>query len=1265
MESLFMDDIGDPEPVIEKSLGIERSTPQSIYKAQSELLNIIRADTNIRACRNAFPHINLQSAGRFLRYFTYQSACFIDMDYTIGHTVYPVDLPHIMMDRREVCCLDLPYGCRVASYTDTEVTFNYCVPHMVEDAKRRAAVLPVECQLICDQGQAVDDLFTRDISEFAACTDLSVEQFVKIFAYGDVQSRSCFTSFPSFQSHPSLYVAMAQFLQKRIYLSDCLPCAVSIEPSFLALSLLDLSVGSETSMAICVGLLQPIQARGCTIGIKLGDTIQCTLLNVITEGLRPVEDYYFPLQDYTTRPVYDYTPLCRELYSLPLWKEYYTRFSKTWIYGEVKRGEVYARFSHGCRASSRLDYVKSLPIDTIPGRAVIATSIEIITDMMNSPYDIRKWTDVYQQAVMRGLKGGGGPGDGKSKGRRKKAADQAKDKHNEKSTLETAEKKAERVKLESEASRAYMKYSSEGPPEGSTFPISAKGNRCGAYSVYFLLRKNNPELPELELDDQYNFVKEVAGAMGMDCDDSMLDTETILGVLAFCKIRAKIYVIVNSEGKPKFQPIASSSKFRYAGSKKHVETPFERILWFNNHFEPIKNTRLCNNDLTFCAEFVPLQCCTAPSMIGTSPFLRLGGEKTRINQGKLIPKGIPKNVHVLALLMKLTSQQDMAYLRSCVVTNDGSIKRIYPRGLLLGTDAEYPFVWQEFDSKLVAFSNTNIKTFDHIAYPAMAEMMTRLVAGEESNVHMPNGAPISAAADQKLRDFVFPEQKKEVKREEKVVSRPQKTTVRDEKPATTVSPNQPSVQTKPIKEECSEVPASSTPCKTQSSASVKTPLTPQPSRVTGETMAAKDTRLTSSWSGCWSVTGSTSTISFVDIVKSIPKPFSWDSDITDQDFEATMAECTHLPSYECVMLIDDHNSKSLIKMEYPTTPEDQELYKSLTQKRESSTQTTPPRGDGTPVGSPKTDSTKPEAGQASVVEEGSGKPVIPATPSTDVPNTGSINDDSNDSSKPSTPTRKTNPPPPPPSGPGPYSGFTSEEEITRRNGCIYHTEHIAEKTPVHSFLAKWGLCSEIKSAHSYFDIPVIGKETPGSDRRVFPYANDSLICESKIATTTLHEIKHTDYTTEDTQPLVDFAKTQLQSALHDPVLMFPKLMVSAFSGLLALKRQIQNEKSYLSSFKRQDRRVNYDHAVVENLTSVIDYTGKSDALAPSIIQARINVTAPFVNTEAKVTFGVDETNTLEGTRLFTQAFYQFKRRAANVNIETFTAAQKAVVDGNI
>lgn len=1230
LDDLFRDDTGDSAPVISCDLRTPRCTLQELYKNQNEMLSCIKYDSALKAPKGAFPHVTLQSATRFMRFFTYDSANFIDMDLTLHGRRVRADVPHIMMDRNNVCCLDLEDGCRISASARNGVEFIMCAPHVVARARLEGRLMSSENQGIVEDGLAVDSLFanSEDFGFAYECSDINEESLVNIFAYGNVDNRACFTSFPSYASFPSFYDSLVKFLTTRIRDANCQPCPVTIESTFLALSFLDISVGSETSMALLFSLLNPPACRGCVVGFQLGTSVATTVINIIAHGLTPVPSVYFPIASYVLRSPYNYTPLTAPLVSDSLWVDYMRKHSKTWLLSYMKDGLVHVRVGGEC-SRKFCDQVLYMPADMIPARAAVSASLILLDDMIYRPHAIRSWSDVYTSCILKGLRGGG-RGDGKKKGRQARACSTAASTHNEKSKPDN-----EARNIRKELENAAQCMSTMSPPEGSTYPISSKGNRCGAYSVYHILREHYPkDVPELELDQQYAFVKSIGNAIGVAVEDSMLCTETIVAILTFCKIRCRIYIVTTIDGKVKFQPVVSSLKFRYAGVKGHVQTPLARILWFNNHFEPIKEQKYCNNDISFCAEFSALQCCTAPSMVGTSPFLRQGGEKHRIPQGKLVPVDIPTDSHVLAFLSKVASSQDLAFIRSCVKDHSSKIVRIYPRGLLLGTDATYPDVWREYDQKCVAYAKKNSLCFKSEDYPAMATLMQELVAGEASSVHMPNNAPISPSVDEALKRFVNggkPE--KVVERSEKVVSRPEKTTAKTEEKSASSQPLPSGVGSKsaPPSPVRSEVPA---------------------------TVPNDPAKPKNALSASWSYT-SASSISYADIVKSIPRAFSWDGPLSTCDFESIMAESTFLPSYDCVKLIDEMNARSALKMEYPTNAEEASAFSRLAASyTESSTLSSPPHAQGTPVGSENKIQSSPIMGAASVVSNKSGVPVSNSCPI--------VNDDPKVSINSDDPVP--NPPPSSKSGPNSpprpsFGAFATEAEITKRGGCIYHTEVVEDKTPLLSFLSSVRLCKPITAAHSFFEVPKIGTETPGADRRIFPFANDALIAESKVAKTVLHEIKHEPYDPTDASFLTKFALKQASLALENPVLLFPRLAVASATGLLSLYCQIRNEKSYLASFQRRTRIVHYDHAVVENLPSLVDYTGKSDGLAPGILQARIKVTAPFVNTKADVTFGVDETNTLEGTQLFAQAFYQYKRRMANNNIETLAAAQKAVVDG--
>lgn len=263
----------------------------------------------------------------------------------------------------------------------------------------------------------------------------------------------------------------------------------------------------------------------------------------------------------------------------------------------------------------------------------------------------------------------------------------------------------------------------------------------------------------------------------------------------------------------------------------------------------------------------------------------------------------------------------------------------------------------------------------------------------------------------------------------------------------------------------------------------------------------------------------------------------------------------------------------------------------------------------------------------------------------------------------------------------PLPVFASKEQIDKRNGVIFNITPIADEVPLHSLFNSFRKKEnrvQYKNVIDYYDYPLFGeKQVFSTDRRIISYRNDRNLEHSQPSTTTIHCIgrKNEKNLKQKKQTLDNYAeaisictKPTVKNVAQKAALAvaFP-VSVPVYLGLQLIRGvwQYSYEDDLLSSFERRSRRVHFDNAVVENIPAWVDFTGKSDAQASTIINARVKVTCPFVNSRASVACGLDETNLLEGTQLFAQTHYHARRLVANQNISTLRNALEREASGAV
>lgn len=253
----------------------------------------------------------------------------------------------------------------------------------------------------------------------------------------------------------------------------------------------------------------------------------------------------------------------------------------------------------------------------------------------------------------------------------------------------------------------------------------------------------------------------------------------------------------------------------------------------------------------------------------------------------------------------------------------------------------------------------------------------------------------------------------------------------------------------------------------------------------------------------------------------------------------------------------------------------------------------------------------------------------------------------------------------------PLPPFSTHKDVIKERGVIFRMEDVGQETPILNFLAKCnGAKNRYKHAVSYYTEPVLINTINKDEQRIIAHTNDKNIEESQLAVTTIHHvIRRRQQLVKNIKETRDTWKNRASKILNNPIKAIALLPVSlpalAVCKAIQLVNHVEYEYELVNSYKRTSQRVVFENNVIRNLPAVVDFTGKSDSLAPSIIQSRVKVTAPFVNTMPRVAYGLDEFNTHEGTQAFSQVYYHSRRLVANMTIESCKGALSTEVEGTL
>lgn len=1229
---------------------------------------------------------------------TERSTCykFLTVDQVVhGHLSYDYQVvPVVLTSDGPVYCPEMENGCTPVSCGEN-LDFNLCTRHNLAatraDAPAKFARVPSvnrESYLdVVSRNRRQYENIRFDLKAILVCDVPYI--FARTLEYGDltwhVDHGRC-VALPSYPEAQTFWNAVSSLLNS--YHRG----VITVDPVLLGTTLSGVRVGSDVAQRVHRQLCKRYRFTSGRLNTGKGTIAICnsvkeTLERFIAQGFKDKKrDCYFPIGN-LMRHAYEFTSLQsgQTLFSMDAWMSFGKALFDKWVVLNWNN----VRFPVPDPSNKSRLIMQTFEIASQESHCGLEASAEMWTHMIYTPFSVPTWPNVLESVANRIVSGGGGEnkvvGKGKGQGNKRNRGRKQPDKVYVKK--EPAPVK-EAVSFDAPAAipaPAVAEKKPQGKPnkpkqikkqqgrtdliiEGVKYPghksfydvIPGDKNRCGAYAAFRIIQTRYNCVPSaLSLDDQYEFIKSAGNFCGIPVENDMLSAETIVGVLRSFNIGCTIFRPYNKDGNLRLTPVISC-QFK-------SKIPTAAILHHSNHFDLITQFIYCDGSSDKTARFVPsVSGMTQPSVVSYKPSTSMESGRKIFHDVK--PKCTTLCKNFLLAMSQIMPAEDIAHFMSFATNTKGEVVQVFNRCGLLPTDAPVPSVWLKMD-----------ETFDLSKTKAIVETLPQFIKDSYHDTHFKS-----------LLDGVLPAHEAD-----NVVITEEEHAAMD------------AFFGKSAPEQDNASAGETTPAQTNTTSVASEPEGP----VEGPPSVSEDE------SGVAAVGP--------PLTDPIPDAPSLDSYVPPLIVENVSKFLNRATLQNEIALVHrfnligrtidfhltrmyslDHLNDETLFASMCTCAEFfwNKVHRGLAMYKNAEWDTDRLRFGGVSISLSIQDmralhtrvtadcSIKVPTRAIIVISEYPflairGDEILGTTDvDTDFP--ASMWDRSFAQSyaqhfylskvvyleRPGLrrPPVEPRPPPPPPDTITDGTG-SSAKEIINNGGVIYHYVDLKNEMPFYSAIAKLnGNKDRYSKVYSYYDKPALGPKLPMTDARVLAYKNDKLLAASQPSTTTLHYAEKGTCKIEKPDTKTKLKKAAKLGVLGAVMCITPLVVVApvvvaaaAFTLIDGVTDQLAYERAYLRSVKRRRQVVHYDHAVIENLTDVVDFTGKSDALGTSIIASRVKVTCPHIGTSSNVAFGHEESNLLYGTQQFASAYYHSRRLVANPAITTFKEATAYTADGTI
>lgn len=1265
---------------------------------------------------------------------------FVRSEFEFEDTLFlEVLCPVITNDMTYDLCSDIQTGCKPYYSESGEIKFNLCVRHQMASTRPDAPSMYARTSTnihrpsyLAVANMKVTKCFELDWTEKYRLSDLAREEipllFARTFEYGDATwhvDALTYTTFPCYSEATDFYQNLSAILYK--YHKGI----IRVDEVVLGVMLSGLVVGSDAARKAFRQFTKRYRFKESVSNsgygtVSIEDTVQDTLVRFLAQGFRDKKkNYYFPISSmmnhaYNFSPLHVSSGMDVETQGLnrTAWRNFGMELFDKWV----------------VLAWNHCDYpvngkLARFHIATAEAHIGLEASVEMWHNMLYDPYGVWNWEKELVKTSTRILLGGAPPVEQTPKPSKGKGGAAKKRSSNYKKKVYVAKAQPQPEKSGAVTSAAVepvtvapapvvapvvtapaqpevkpasapvksnkkpQKKKTPIPPKNSTKfdgvsytnvkpffqSISGLDNRCGAYSVYFILSNTFDSLDKnLPLADQYDFVRSAGCFFGVKVENAMLSADTCVAVLLGFGIRCVVVKsFKNDKGQLRLRQVMSSTH-----CPMDNKFPLAHIFHHDNHFDVLTNYMYVDKADSTLARFSPKTFgMITPGAVGFKPSTKMQSGATVYHD--VMPTDLNISDYFLSKAVNILSEFDLAHVLSCRPLIAGGIVRVLPRTHLLSSDVKCPELWSEVDEKIDTVFE--VERLNALCLPAtkgsfFEQHYNDYVEGHFVSLHSAR-EPEPTPEELKKMDEFFGKLENEM----------------EGLKMTDVSSDASSDV-----DESEEGGDDNNPTIGQATVVDVTSGPPSDIVVPTDAMKAAIQHGKAKYSNSSLLWGEIRLVARLRILYQGMEKFI----IRRCKRTGAPKAVTQAHMEEWLALTQCHRKDTIVQrdpalslyrlggyigdrycygtMDYGLNRSHFELMHlelesflacnvSIRQRTTISVEryglySVCKRGDRIrdrdangkkcnptvtiAVGLPYLMNTLPLVVLAARQQYSQevftikhldlGRPWPRANPppveNRDMPNV-----------------------------------FMSNTEVAARKGVIYHYIDVEDKTPCYTWAAKFnGAKGRYSKAYSFYDTPVTQTLGPMTEQRITAYLNDKMLGPSLPAKTVLHiaEQKEVKLVKPETIKVLKkasvLAAIGIVSVVTPLVLVTPIILgVSAVMAGSAIAEQISYERAHLGSIKRRKQEVEFDFNVIKNIPQVVDFTGKSDALGSSVIQSRVRMVMPFINISPDVAFGKSETNLLEGTQEFAQAYYHSRRLNANPAIGTFMAAAAYTADGSI
>lgn len=640
-------------------------------------------------------------------------------------------VPHSTMGTQAyVPCHNLGW-CKIRSGNQHILNFDLCPRHQahatMQDLPFDAVQFPGYYHHVAQAVLENSTYVNNDVYEWPSQTELkrvkpkfAADLIANTFMWGKANwmpNQVTFKVFPSYFQASKFYDGLVTLLQQVHQTMSNNFCSV-----LLSVILNGLVVGSESTLLIADQLISYLGTPVGILGIRVCESYDLTVANLMVNGLQCVRNQHFPLWAFKRQP-WSLTENYNPTPGLP-WAEFATKVADRWTAHSMTIRDIPL-------AGAYLHVDKHSLLRHI----TISACLDMWENLVNNPSNIINWERVFTIQYTRMMRGGGKKWIPKS-GR--------------KDNTENGYSIIDGIKF---------------PGEKLFKETSSYKNRCGAYAAYQIIDPivNAGRIPSDNydnLDHQYDFCQELAAFAGFVLEPDMLSTESVLALLMAYGIKCTIYRAREIDGKAYFDPIITSNYNKTFYSKEHSPT-MRHILFTGHsscgHYQPMEKEsfkfmkKIDDNTVKFNASaYIGLPMITGPILKEFNPTLK----RFVTSKRSTYPQTVQFTNKFIEIAARTFADVDLAHVFSCAVV-DGQICRVLPRDIFVGSDQNYPQQWIQEDRRLHETVKETIKkvTSSSTCFQAKYKM---LVEDNFSSIHIKNLSPISDSTKKAMDDFMTP-----------------------------------------------------------------------------------------------------------------------------------------------------------------------------------------------------------------------------------------------------------------------------------------------------------------------------------------------------------------------------------------------------------------------------------------------------------------------------------------------------------------------------